>query len=63
MAQELNNDIRTEQVAKQQAYITLKDHKDNLANHPTCRLINPAKSELGKVSKQLVIAAQTTYKP
>ena len=48
IAQELNIDIRTEQVAKQQAYITLKDHKDNLANHPTCRLINPAKSELGK---------------
>ena len=24
------------------------------ANHPTCRLINPAKSELGKVSKQIL---------
>ena len=63
IAQELNIDNRTEQIAKQQAFIALKDHKDNFANHPTCRLINPAKSELGKVSKQLVIAAQTTYKP
>ena len=45
---------RTEQIAKQQAFITLKDHKDNFANHPTCRLINPAKSEVGKVSKQIL---------
>ena len=54
IAQELNIDSRTEQIAKQQAFITLKDHKDNFANHPTCRLINPAKGELGKVSKQIL---------
>ena len=54
IAQELNIDNRTEQIAKQQAFITLKDHKDNFANHPPCRLINPAKSELGKVSKQIL---------
>ena len=30
---------------------TLKDHKDNFESNPKCRLINPAKSELGKVSK------------
>ena len=29
----------------------MKDHKDNFDSHPKCRLINPAKSELGKVSK------------
>ena len=52
--QELNIDNRTEQIAKQQVFITLKDHKDNFANHPICRLINPAKSELGKVSKQIL---------
>ena len=50
ITQELNIDNRTEQIEKQQAFITLKDHKDNFANHPTCRLVNPAKSELGKVS-------------
>ena len=54
IAQEFNIDNHTEQIAKQQAYITLKDHKDNSANHPTCRLINPAKSELRKVSKQIL---------
>ena len=54
MAQELNIDNRTEKIAKQQAFITLKDHKENFANHPTCRPINPAESELGKVSKQIL---------
>ena len=54
IAQELNIDNRTEQITKQQAFITLKDHKDNFANHPTCRLINPAKSKLEKVSKQFL---------
>ena len=54
ITQELNIDNRTEQIAKQQLFSTLKDHKDNFANHPTCRLINPAKTELGKVSKQIL---------
>ena len=33
IAQELNIDSLTEQITKQQAFITLKDHKDNLVNH------------------------------
>ena len=28
-------------------FITLKDHKENFANRPTVRLINPAKNEIG----------------
>ena len=34
--------------------MTLKDHKNNFRSNRTCRLINPSKNELGKVSKQLV---------
>ena len=30
---------------------TLKDHKDNFANNPQVRLINPVKNELGRISK------------
>ena len=29
----------------------MKDHEDNFPNNVTCRLINPAKSEIGNVSK------------
>ena len=32
-------------------FVTLKDHKDNFVNNPTTRLINPAKNELGRISK------------
>ena len=37
-----------------QAFITLKDHKEDFSTHPKCRLIDPAKSELGKVSKKII---------
>ena len=40
--------------AERKVFITLKDHKPNFKNNPTCRLINPAKSEIGKVSKQIL---------
>ena len=40
--------------AEREAFITLKDQKDNFRSNPTCRLINPAKTEIGIVSKQIV---------
>ena len=39
---------------KEKAFISLKDHKPDFKNHPKCRLINPAKSQLGKVSKAIL---------
>ena len=38
IATELKIQDRTECIAKQQAFISLKDHKENFANNPTCRL-------------------------
>ena len=38
-------------LAKNPAFLTLKDHKENVQASLPCRLINPLKSELGKVSK------------
>ena len=35
-------------------FITLKDHKANFLNHPTTRLLNPAKNEFGRISKQIL---------
>ena len=32
----------------------LKDHKPNFQNNPTCRFINRSKSEIGKISKQIL---------
>ena len=36
------------------AFITLKDNKPNFDNKPTCRLINPTKAEISKISKQIL---------
>ncbi|KAK3754679.1 hypothetical protein QZH41_004538 [Actinostola sp. cb2023] len=41
-------------MAKRDAFITLKDHKPNFDNSPTCRLISPTKSEIGRMSKQIL---------
>ena len=45
---------RVDTMATRNAFVTLKDHKDNFDSHPKCRLINPSKSELGKVSKVII---------
>ena len=41
-------------MAKVPTYITLKDHKDNFRSAHPCRLINPCKSEIGKISKSIL---------
>ena len=43
-------------------FITLKDHKPNFRNNPTCRLINPTKPEIGKISKQILEKINTDVK-
>ena len=50
----LGIDEKVECLAKPYAFITLKDPKENFTSNPKCRLINPAKSELGKVSTVLL---------
>ena len=39
------------------SFIALKDHKENFNNNPTVRLINPAKDELGHISKPILDTA------
>ena len=39
---------------KQNCFIKLNDHKPNLQNNPTVRLLNPAKNELGRISKNIL---------
>ena len=39
---------------KQNCFIRLKDHKPNSQNNPTVRLLNPAKNELGRISKTIL---------
>ena len=45
---------RIEIIGTGNCFITLKDHKTNFINHPTTRLINPAKNEIGRISKEIL---------
>ena len=38
---------------KTEAYITIKDNKDEFPNKIPCRLINPSKSNVGKISRTI----------
>ena len=60
IAERLNLDDRIEKLAKKEAFITLKDHKPTFDDHPTCRLINPTKSEIGVISKQILDEINTS---
>lgn len=54
IAERLKLDDRIEKLAVNEAFVTLKDHKQNFSDHPTCRLINPSKSEIGVISKRIL---------
>ena len=54
MSTKLKISDRTKLIARTPAFVTLKGHKVNFLSNPTFRLINPSKSKLGKVSKQLL---------
>ena len=51
MVIKLDLEDRVFATAQKDAYITVKDHKDDYQNNTKCRLINPTKPELGKISK------------
>ena len=54
IAENLGLANRIDALAPKNSFVTLKDHKPNFQNNPTCRLINPSKSEIGVISKQLL---------
>ena len=51
IAKDLELDDRIDKLTNNECYITLKDHKDQFQNRPKVRLINPAKSNIGQISK------------
>ena len=40
--------------SKSTCFVTLNDHKENFLNNPAAQLINPAKNELGRISKVIL---------
>ena len=45
---------RVDIMSKNVAFLTAKDHKPNFSTRPTFRLINPAKTYVGSISKQIL---------
>ena len=54
IAKTLELDDRIESLPKTDAFITLKDHKQNFNSQPKCRLINPTKTEIGVISSKIL---------
>ena len=54
IALKLGLDNRMERLQNSEAYITVKDHKENFPANPSFRLINPSKTDIDKVSKVLL---------
>ena len=62
ICQKLKIDDRVEQFQTNPAYILLKDHKSDFQAKKPCRLINPAKSQVGKISKRILEKTIKTLK-
>ena len=54
LAKKLQLDNKVQKFTTNNAYLTLKDHKPNFIEKKPCRLINPAKNQIGKISKLLL---------
>lgn len=54
IAEELKLGDRIEVFSEACAFVTIKDHKEHFERDKKCRLINPAKSQIGRISKQLL---------
>ena len=54
IAKSLDLDDRIDIHTESEAFLTIKDHKPNFPGRVQCRLINPAKSNIGKISKTIL---------
>ena len=53
---------RIDKLQEKEAYITIKDHKDDFPNKIFCRLINPCKLSIGKISEVILDRINTAVR-
>ena len=52
---DLDLEDRTEKkMQESESYIIIKDHEEDFPQKISCRLINPSKSDIGKISKHIL---------
>ena len=54
IVQKLSIDDRLKKIQENEAFITIKDHKEGFPHHVSCRLLNPSKINIEKISKVLL---------
>ena len=54
IGEKLGLNDRIDKMNKSEAFITIKDTKERFPDKIDCRLINPAKSNIGKISKTIL---------
>ena len=52
--QELSIDDRVEKMLETEAYITIKDHREAFPHKLSFHLLNPCKSDIGKIGKNIL---------
>ena len=62
ITKDLDINDRVFRTTERQAFVTLKDHKPNFSNNPTCRLLNPCKPEIGRISKKILENINSTVR-
>jgi hypothetical protein len=58
----LDLQTRVYETTKREPFTTVKDHKANFQNNTKCRLINPSKPDIGKISKQMLEKVNPTIR-
>ena len=54
IVEKLSIDDRVDKMQENEAFITIKDHKEGFFHYVSCRLLNPSKMNIGKISKILL---------
>ena len=54
IVEKLSIDNRVEKKQESQAFLTIKDQKEGFPQHVSCRLLNLSKTNIGKISKELL---------
>ena len=62
MTRKLKVANRISKIPLKEAFITMKDHKENFNSAPKCRLLNPTKSNVGRVSKTILDQANNAIR-
>ena len=60
IASKLKIDDRVQKLDENEAYLTIKDHKEGFTDKISSRLVNPSKTDKGRISKQILDRVSNT---